>query len=196
MFSTRRLAKRSIIGTRVSAPWTDGRFYPGQIQSTQTWPNGEEVYSVLFDDGYSKTFRDVDIIGPGFQSVTSAQLKHGQRVFITHQGREVKGVVRRHHRDDDVDDVIIELTPGHDGDDDPDDVHLVRRRLDEVRMLESRRSARLQDQGAQDYSRLADVHPSPGPDTGGKKRAVSHVIDVPTPAPKQRLVTLTITQYN
>ncbi|ELU09886.1 hypothetical protein CAPTEDRAFT_225922 [Capitella teleta] len=169
MFSSRRLAKRSIIGTRVCAPWSDGRFYPGQIQSTSTWPNGEEVYSVIFDgDGATKTFRDVDLIGPGFHTITSTALKRGQKVFITHQGREVKGVVRMMNDDD----VQIEL----------DDI-IVHRRLEEVRVLESRRSARLQDQGDQDYSRLADVHP---PSEPGKKRTVSHVIDVPIPAPKQR----------
>jgi hypothetical protein len=169
MFSSRRLAKRSIIGTRVCAPWSDGRYYPGQIQSTTNWPNGEEVYSVVFDgDGASKTFRDVDLIGPGFQTITTATLKRGQKVFITHQGREVKGVVESTEGDD----VHIEL----------DDV-VVHRRLEEVRVLESRRSARLQDQGDQDYSRLADLHPASEP---GKKRTVSHVIDVPIPAPKQR----------
>ena len=183
MFSTRRLAKRSIIGTRVSAPWTDGRFYPGHIQSTQTWPNGEEVYQVLFDDGYSKTFRDRDIIGPGFQPVTAVTLRPGQKVFLTHQGREVKGVVKRHNSDSDEVSIELVRVPNQDWGEDWK-VPMVRRRLEDVRMLESRRSARLQDQGGQDYSRLADPHSA----DNTKKKAVSHVIDVPVPAPKIRWV--------
>lgn len=130
---------------------------------------------VLMEDGSSRVFRDIDIIGPGFQPISVARLKAGQRVFITHQGREVKGVVLNHF----CDEVSIELEGSVP----------VKRRLEEVRLLESRRSARLQDQGDQDYSRLADVHSTVAqPELNGKKRAVSHVIDVPTPAPKQRSV--------
>ena len=55
----------------------------------------------------------------------------------------------------------------------------VNRRLDDIRLMASRKSARLQDHDT-DYSRLADLHPET------KKRPVSHVIDVPTPAAKFR----------
>ncbi len=75
MFSSRRLAKRSIIGTRVCAPWQDGRFYPGSIQATETAINGDEYYTVSFDDGYSKNLLDKDIIGPGFQPIQVLTLK-------------------------------------------------------------------------------------------------------------------------
>ncbi len=75
MFGTRRLAKRSIIGTRVSAPWQDGRYYPGTIQATETAINGDEYFTLLFDDGYTKTLTDREIIGPGFQPITTAKLK-------------------------------------------------------------------------------------------------------------------------
>ncbi|KAG8282437.1 c-clamp [Homalodisca vitripennis] len=47
----------------------------------------------------------------------------------------------------------------------------VRKRLEEVRLLESRKSARLMDQDT-DFARLADM-------AGDRKRASSHVIDVP-----------------
>ena len=36
MIAKKRLAKRSIIGTRIAAPGHDGRFYPGVIEATKT----------------------------------------------------------------------------------------------------------------------------------------------------------------
>lgn len=45
------------------------------------------------------------------------------------------------------------------------------KRLDEVRLLESRKSARLMDQDT-DFARLADM-------AGDRKRQASHTIDVP-----------------
>ena len=59
MFGTRRLAKRSIIGTQVCARWAeDGRYYPGVIQTTTEWPNGEEVYTVCLNENKStKTYQ-------------------------------------------------------------------------------------------------------------------------------------------
>lgn len=165
MFSSRRLAKRSIIGTRVCSTWQDGRYYPGIIQSTQTGPNGDDLFIIRFDDGYTKLALEQDIVGPGFQNVSSCRLKHAQRVFVTHNGREVSGLVLNH--DTDLDEVVISIQYS-------DGTELeVTRRLDEVRLLQSRKSARLQDQDT-DYSRLADVHAEP------KKRTVSQIIEVPS----------------
>lgn len=48
----------------------------------------------------------------------------------------------------------------------------LRKRLEEVRLLESRKSARLMDQDT-DFARLADM-------AGDRKRASSNSIDVPT----------------
>lgn len=45
------------------------------------------------------------------------------------------------------------------------------KRIDEIRLLESRKSARLADQDT-DFARLADM-------AGDRKRASSHSIDVP-----------------
>jgi len=168
MFSTRRLAKRSIVGTRVCAPWSDERYYPGYIQSTQTWPNGEDVYTIVFDDGYQKVCRDMEIIGPGFQTIHVARLKKGQKVYLTHRGREVSGTVVEY--DPERDEVVVDVR---------DEIELVRK-LEDVRLMESRKSARLQDQDT-DYSRMADLHPELP-----KKRTVSSVIEVP--AAKQRSV--------
>ncbi|CAH1999254.1 unnamed protein product, partial [Acanthoscelides obtectus] len=50
----------------------------------------------------------------------------------------------------------------------------VQKRLEEVRLLESRKSARLADQDT-DFARLADM-------AGDRKRTASHTIDVPASA--------------
>ena len=174
MFGSRRLAKRSIIGTRICAPWSDGRYYPGVISATQTWPNGEEVFTIMFDDGYNKTLQDKDLIGPGFQTIQHAKLKPGQRVFITYNGREVSGKVEDH--DTIEDNVLIRVESGPAGTEDLE----IDRKLEEVRLLPSRKSSRLQKQDT-DYSRMADM-----PSSESKKRTVSQIIDVPGPSAKQR----------
>lgn len=50
----------------------------------------------------------------------------------------------------------------------------VQKKLEEVRLLESRKSARLADQDT-DFARLADM-------AGDRKRTASHTIDVPAPS--------------
>lgn len=167
MFGTRRLAKRSIIGTRVAAKWQDGRYYPGVIEGEycEESPFNDAVYTVKFEDGYDKTIPAKSIIGPGFQSNSSALLKNGQKVFLTLNGREVTGIVINH--DTDTDEVLIsaQLSNGNDLE--------VSKRIDEVRLMKSRKSARLADQDT-DYSKLADLQL-----TESKKRTVSSGIDVP-----------------
>lgn len=107
----KRLAKRSILGTRVAAPGEDGRFHPGIIQAVKTCEDrlhGENRYSVKFDvTRKTREFREADIIGPGFQSVTSSKLRAGQIVYVTHCNREMQGSVL-HHRPN-IDQVIIQL---------------------------------------------------------------------------------------
>ena len=176
MFGSRRLAKRSIIGSRVCAQWTDGRYFPGVISATQTWPNGEEVFTVNFDDGHTSTLQDKDLIGPGFQTIQYAKLKPGQKVFITYNGREVSGKVD--HHDIVEDNVFIKMDSGPMGSEDLE----IDRKLEDVRLLPSRKSSRLQKQDT-DYSKMADM-----PSSEAKKRTVSQIIDVPAPSAKQRSV--------
>ena len=97
----------------------------------------------------------------------------GQKVYLTHNGREISGRVISHNRESD--EVLIHVKPTTSDEDGE-----LFRSLEELRLMASRKSARLQDQDT-DYSRLADVH------SESKKRAVSSVIDVPLPA-KQRYV--------
>lgn len=182
MSTGKRLAKRSIIGTRVCAQGEDGKFYSGIIHAVKTPGNsdgfanaaGETKYSVRFDPlpGSNKRlvpamreYRETELIGPGFQAVTGFKLLPGQKVFLTYNGREISGEVTSHQPQ--LDEVIVNITPqGYEG-----SLEL-KKRLEEVRLLESRKSARLMDQDT-DFARLADM-------AGDRKRPSSHSIDVPT----------------
>ncbi|KAH3780926.1 zinc finger protein 704-like [Dreissena polymorpha] len=168
MFGSRRLAKRSIVGTRVAAKWQDGRYYPGVIRGeyAEETPFTDAVYSVLFEDGYEKNIPSKSIVGPGFQPGTTCVLKNGQPVFLTLNGREVSGLVVNHSLE--VDEVLVnvQLPNG-------DDIDVIKR-LDDVRLMKSRKSSRLKDQDT-DYSKLADLQLNEA-----KKRTVSSGIDMPS----------------
>ncbi|CAK9823184.1 Zinc finger protein 395 [Anthophora retusa] len=180
MSTGKRLAKRSIIGTRVCAPGEDGKYYSGVIHAVKTPASAASEsglsitpktrYSVRFDSvpggrppSPSTEYSDRDLIGPGFGSVTSARLVPGQKVYLTFNGREIHAEVTQHREHLDEVDVIIA----------PNGQETMRltKRIDEVRLLESRKSARLADQDT-DFARLADM-------AGDRKRASSHSIDVP-----------------
>jgi len=136
MFSGRRPGKRSIVGTRVCAPFTDGFYCPGVISAIQTagpWEATGDRYVVEFEDGSKRTFDGDDIVGAGFQSVTKDLLNVGQRVFITHHGRETEGTVERV----DADEVAVCLADNG--------LVVVPVRTEDVRLMKSRRSARLSE---------------------------------------------------
>jgi hypothetical protein len=181
MSTGKRLAKRSIIGTRVCAPGNDGKYYSGVIHAVKTpasssTESGLSItpktrYSVRFDavlggrpPSPSTEYSDRDLIGPGFGSVTSARLVPGQKVYLTYNGREIQAEVTQHQGHLDEVDVII--APNG-----QETTMRITKRLDEVRLLESRKSARLADQDT-DFARLADM-------AGDRKRTSSHSIDVP-----------------
>ena len=126
MSTGKRLAKRSILGTRVAAPGPDGIYRAGVIQAVKT--RGQEDpgsmfmaddsssslsscrYSVRFEEGARRgatfEFSGADLVGPGFGGV-GARLVRGQRVFVTHNGREMAATVS--HHDADANEVIINL---------------------------------------------------------------------------------------
>ncbi|KAF7989733.1 hypothetical protein HCN44_008407 [Aphidius gifuensis] len=181
MSTGKRLAKRSIIGTRVCAPSKDGKYYSGVIHAVKTpvtalTDSGLSItpqtrYSVRFDSvSGGKTpnpnteYSERDLIGPGFGSVTSAHLVSGQKVYLTYNGREINAEVTYHREH--LDEVEVVFAPN--GQENP---MTLTKRIDEVRLLESRKSARLADQDT-DFARLADM-------AGDRKRASSHSIDVP-----------------
>ncbi|XP_069701966.1 zinc finger protein 395 isoform X2 [Periplaneta americana] len=182
MSTGKRLAKRSIIGTRVCAQGEDGKFYSGVIHAVKTPGNsegfsgaaGETRYSVRFDPlpgnnkriiSTMKEYKETELIGPGFQAVTGFRLLPGQKVYLTYNGREISGEVTSHQPQ--IDEVTVNIIPP--GYESPLEL---KKRLEEVRLLESRKSARLMDQDT-DFARLADM-------AGDRKRPSSHSIDVPT----------------
>lgn len=126
MSTGKRLAKRSIIGTRVCAPGEDGKFYSGIIQAVKTPASFAENnncinltpntrYTVRFDSRQGNLgrttaeFFENDLIGPGFKSVIGTELVAGQKCFVTYNGREVSGEVCKHHPE--TDEVIIQIHP-------------------------------------------------------------------------------------
>ncbi|XP_041447512.1 uncharacterized protein LOC111072526 isoform X2 [Drosophila obscura] len=115
-----------------------------------------------------KEFRESDLIGPGFRSIMGIQLQPGQRVFLTYNGREQSGDVVAH--DASKDEVLVKITTV--GNEEPIEL---KKRLEEVRLLESRRSARLADQDRDtDFARLADM-------SGDRRRTTTHSIEVLPP---------------
>ena len=116
MSSGKRIAKRSILGTRVVAPGIDGRFYPAVIQSAKTYDPtycaSENRYLVKFDNSRKVSeFGERELIGPGFAGVSAiGTLLTGQRVYLTHVGREVEATVLQHDVKADI--VSVNLSVG------------------------------------------------------------------------------------
>lgn len=110
----KRLAKRSILGTRIVAPGHDGRFYPAVIQAVKTYEDrlSENSYTVRFDNSRKVSeFLETDLIGPGFSCVNSLScLLAGQRVYLTHLGREMEATIMSHDRENDQ--VVVNLAVG------------------------------------------------------------------------------------
>jgi len=186
MSTNKRLAKRSIVGTRVCAPGPgDKLYYSGIIQKVKTHSLGirdnnciplapDTKYIVRFDLDQgnmigSNEYFGSELIGPGFQSVMNVNLAPGQRIFITYNGRESAAEVLNH---DFIKDEVSVRIPGN-GFEPPIEL---KKRLEEIRLLESRRSARLADSDT-DFAKLADM--------ANDRRRASHSIDVP----------LTLTQF-
>lgn len=126
MSTGKRLAKRSIIGTRVCAPGEDGKYYSGAIHAVKTPASSSENnncinltpntrYSVRFDSrqGYvgrsTVEFFESELIGPGFKTINGIELLPGQRVYVTFNGREVSGEVKEHNSE--TDEVTISISP-------------------------------------------------------------------------------------
>ena len=113
MSTGKRLAKRSILGTRIVAPGQDGRFYPAVIQNVTQDRYSERApprYTVRFDNSRKLSeFLETDLIGPGFSCVNNlvGQLMAGQRVYLTHLGREMEGTIISH--DTGLDQVLVNI---------------------------------------------------------------------------------------
>lgn len=90
-------SKRNVIGSKVCAQGYDNIFYPGTIIDVQCL-HDQFRYKVKFDQetyGRAKPpicpnwYFEGNLIGPGFDSLgPGTELKQGQRVYLTHNGRE------------------------------------------------------------------------------------------------------------
>ena len=183
MSTGKRLAKRSIIGTRICAPVPVGGvelYMPAVISATKNTGIGADpqelntVYTVTFSRDQkwatscpaSAEYRANELIGPGFGSVSQAKLLPGQRVFITYSGREVAGTITA------IDDHEVQLALDMPASKDSLlSLSSVKRRRDEIRLLESRKSARLADSDTPDFFRLANGN--------GMDGGVGHAQDQP-----------------
>lgn len=146
MSGIKRIPKRSIIGSRVVGRCGDCVWRPGQVMAMKG-REGCERFSVRLEEGGAADFEEGQLVGPGFLTSipVDARLINGQQVFVTHQGREVEGRVTSHHLAKN----LVEV--------DAEEVGMVYKRLEDIRLLESRKSARLVNSDT-DFSQLADFN--------------------------------------
>lgn len=194
MSTGKRLAKRSIVGSKVVVLREDGLYYPGTIQAVKTAEmdpcNGQGMsitkYAVRLEANRQllREYSEVDLIGPGFQNTSGITLKPGQRVYVTFTGREVAGHVTKHRPD--VDEVHITLQGSN-----SNTVEIVKR-MEEVRLMESRKSLRLMDHHDVDFARLAEgvTHGLHGPHLPSSHTPPGDA-QQPPPQPRKRGSTLT-----
>lgn len=137
MSINKRIAKRSIVGSRVSALNKEtGYFYPGVIigcknnedllhgmnftlnstnngiinTSNSTIINPNTKFVVKFEsNGEIREFTENELVGPGFKSMNKLKLRSGQKIWITYNGREVNGTVVYHQVA--KDEVLINIQP-------------------------------------------------------------------------------------
>jgi len=148
MSSAKRIPKRSIIGCRVNVRCEDGLWRHGTIINIKP----HQRFSVKLDHSNQVTeHSETSILGPGFLTSLASvmppvELRPGQLVYVTHGGREVMGSVRSHQLIQDCVNVDIKEAGG-----------IIPKKLDEIRLMESRKSARLVNSDT-DFSLLADFN--------------------------------------
>jgi len=146
MSGIKRIPKRSIIGSRVAGCCRDSVWRPGQVMAMMG-REGSERFSVRLEEGGAADFEEGQLVGPGFLTSipVDAKLVNGQQVFLTHQGRETEGRVTSHTPFKN----LVEV--------DADEVGIVYKKLEDIRLLESRKSARLVNSDT-NFSQLADFN--------------------------------------
>lgn len=172
MSSGKRIAKRSIVGTRVCVKQDNGLYIPGVIESCRSGSFGSEaIYGVVAEKlnpvesnttcKVKQEYLASQIIGPGFKSIGNGlKLIPNQRVYITFNGREVSGLVINHDLSNDQ--VLLNIDMGSVSSKDSllsnnSNVSVpVKRKLEDIRLIQSRKSARLQETEV-DYNKLASI---------------------------------------
>ncbi|XP_062474528.1 zinc finger protein 395 isoform X2 [Pezoporus occidentalis] len=96
---SRRLGKRSLLGTRVSTPGAlaDGVLVATQIPGLQTDLGGASAYAVPQEDGSCTLLAEESSQTPRLPSPSCQQLCAGQQVLITYNGQECAGLVEQHN---------------------------------------------------------------------------------------------------
>jgi len=152
MSTNKRIPKRSIIGSRVSVCCKDGVWRLGLVTAMRSKEDGlipmEKKFSVKIEcNKRVEEFSENEVIGPGFLSAIpfGTELVTGQHVFVTHNGREVEGKVKSHNTKQDS----VEV--------DAKDFGIISKKLEDIRVMESRKSARLIHSDT-DFSLLADFN--------------------------------------
>ena len=99
MQTGRRIPKRSILGSRVSVECEDGVWRPANVTAMR--PAGLFELRLAGGAGRVVVAGEGELVGPGFLSCLPpfTKLLPGQRVWVTHSGREVQGEVALHHTD-------------------------------------------------------------------------------------------------
>ncbi|XP_009893747.1 PREDICTED: zinc finger protein 395 [Charadrius vociferus] len=94
---SRRLGKRSLLGTRVSAPGAlaEGVLVATQIPSLQTDLGRASAHTALQEDGSCVPSVEESCQAPRFPS--HQQLCAGQQVLVTYNGQECAGLVEQHN---------------------------------------------------------------------------------------------------
>ncbi|XP_074904982.1 zinc finger protein 395 isoform X2 [Buteo buteo] len=96
---SRRLGKRSLLGTRVSAPSTlaDGVLVATQVPGLQTDLGQASAHTVPREDGSCAPSAEESSQAPRFPSPGHRQLCAGQQVLVTYNGQECAGLVEQHN---------------------------------------------------------------------------------------------------
>ncbi|NXT27613.1 ZN395 protein, partial [Syrrhaptes paradoxus] len=96
---SRRLGKRSLLGTRVSAPGAlaDGVLVATQIPGLQTDLGRTSAHVVPQEDGSCVPLAEESSQASVFPSPDRRQLHAGQQVLVTYNGRECAGLMEQHN---------------------------------------------------------------------------------------------------
>ncbi|KAM4772505.1 zinc finger protein 395 [Rhinophrynus dorsalis] len=155
---SKRLGKRSLLGARVCTPSADGMLVEGQMSIQTELPGGAHLG--VYEGGWYKECSEETSCVPGNFPSSRFKLYPGQKVYITHNGKECAGLVEQHnHVDDEVKLFVFELG-----------LHLCRK-MEDVRLAETPK--------AMGFPVEQTLPTSPGAAPSTAQRSVSRSIDVP-----------------
>ncbi|XP_065443526.1 zinc finger protein 395 isoform X8 [Chrysemys picta bellii] len=163
---SRRLGKRSLLGTRVSTPSSlaDRMLGTAQIPTLQAELSRVSSHLASYEGGRCKEQGEESSTMPSFPNLNRLQLHPGQRVYVTYNGQECAGLVEQHSQLNDEVQVLLEVQGVH-----------TCWKTEDVRLAEMQRSP--PPTLPMDHSPATAMDQSPA--TGSVQRSVSRNIDVP-----------------